>query len=150
MCARFDPAAIDPELRVLAVDPDRAERVRVRCRTQLGRHQHRAMRLDVFTGFTWGVLAPAAVGAFCLLYIVALVATTPRLEGAVEDSRRTPGGRAAEPRQLRRKRERKCARRSDPPPIVGESYRPGTNVMPVRLPWPVRTARLSDPSRRAL
>jgi len=68
-------------LRAVAPDPDRAERVRVRCRTQLGRRRRRAARTAVMTGFAWRVLAPGVVGAFCVLYAAMLVATTLRLEG---------------------------------------------------------------------
>jgi hypothetical protein len=68
-------------LMVLAPDPDRAERVRVRCRTQLGRSRRRAARTAVVSGFAWRVLAPAIVGAFCVLYVAVLVATTLRIEG---------------------------------------------------------------------
>lgn len=65
----------------LAPDPDRAERVRVRCRTQLGRSRRRAARTTVITGFAWRVLAPVVLAAFCALYVVLLLATTLRLEG---------------------------------------------------------------------
>jgi len=68
-------------LVVLTPDPDRAERVRVRCRAQLGRSRRRAARTAVITGFAWRVLAPVVVGAFCVLYAAGLVATTLRLEG---------------------------------------------------------------------
>lgn len=68
-------------LRALAPDPGRAERVRVRCRTQLGRRGRRAARTVVITGYVWRVLAPAVLGAFCVLYVVVLVAITLRLEG---------------------------------------------------------------------
>jgi len=68
-------------LRPLAPDPARAERVRVRCRTQLERSRRRAARTAVITGFAWHVLAPALVGGFCVLYVVLLVATTLRLQG---------------------------------------------------------------------
>ena len=68
-------------LMALAPDPDRAERVRVRCRTQLGRSRRRAAHTAVITGFAWRVLAPVVVGAFCVLYVAVLVATTLRLEG---------------------------------------------------------------------
>jgi hypothetical protein len=67
-------------LMALAPDPDRAERVRVRCRTQLGRSRRRAAHTAV-TGFAWRVLAPVVVGAFCVLYVAVLVATTLRFEG---------------------------------------------------------------------
>jgi hypothetical protein len=68
-------------LMALAPDPDRAERVRVRCRTQLGRSRRRAARTAVVSGFARRVLAPAIVGAFCVLYVAVLVATTLRFEG---------------------------------------------------------------------
>ena len=68
-------------LMALAPDPDRAERVRVKCRAQLGRNPRRAARRAMITGFAWRVLAPVVVGAFCLLYLALLVATTLRLEG---------------------------------------------------------------------
>ena len=68
-------------LMALAPDPDRAERVRVRCRTQLGRSQRRAARTAVITGFAWHVLAPVVVGGVCVLYLALLVATTVRLQG---------------------------------------------------------------------
>jgi predicted short-subunit dehydrogenase-like oxidoreductase (DUF2520 family) len=71
-------------LRALAPDPDRAERVRMRCRAQLGRSRRRAARTAETTGFAWRVLAPVVVGAFCVLYVVVLVATTLRLEGVFE------------------------------------------------------------------
>ena len=76
-------ASADTSLRLtaLAPDPDRAERVRVRCRAQLGRSRRRAARTAVITGFAWHVLAPALVGGFCVLYVVLLVATTLRLQG---------------------------------------------------------------------
>ena len=67
-------------LTALAPDPDRAERVRVRCRTQLGRSRRRAARTAVITGFAWRVLGPVVVGAFCVVYAAVLVATTLRLE----------------------------------------------------------------------
>ena len=67
-------------MQPLAPDPDRAERVRVRCRTQLGRSRGRS-RTAVICGFAWRVLAPAVVGGFGVLYAVALVATTLRLQG---------------------------------------------------------------------
>ena len=66
---------------VLAPDPDRAERVRMRCRAQLVRSRRRAARAAVISGFAWRVLAPVVVGAVCVLYATVLVATTLRLEG---------------------------------------------------------------------
>jgi hypothetical protein len=69
-------------LTALAPDPERAERLRVRCRTRLGRSRRRAARTAVIAGFAWHVLAPVVVGGFCVLYLALLVATTLRLEGA--------------------------------------------------------------------
>jgi hypothetical protein len=68
-------------LVVLAPDPDRAERVRMRCRTELGRSRQRAARTAAITRFTWQVLAPAVVGGFCVVYAALLVTTTLRLQG---------------------------------------------------------------------
>jgi hypothetical protein len=75
-------AGLDGLLR-LAPDPDRAERVRARCRARLGRNRQRSARLAVMTGRAWRLLAPAIVGGFCVLYVVALVATTLHLEGVL-------------------------------------------------------------------
>jgi len=75
-------ASLDGLLR-LAPDPDRAERVRVRCRTRLGRSRRRTARMAVMTGRAWRLLAPAVVGGLCVLYLVALVATALRLEGVI-------------------------------------------------------------------
>ena len=66
-------------LMPLAPDADRAERVRARCRTQLGRGRRRAARAAVIAGFAWHVLAPLVVGGFCVLYAALLVAATLRL-----------------------------------------------------------------------
>jgi hypothetical protein len=71
-------------LMALAPDPDRAERVRMKCRTQLGRTRRRAARTAVIAGFAWRVLAPVVVGAFCVLYAAMFVATTLRLEGVLD------------------------------------------------------------------
>lgn len=57
-------------LMTLMPDPERAERVRARCRGKLVRSRRRASR----------VLGPVVVGAFCVFYVAALVATTLRLE----------------------------------------------------------------------
>ena len=68
-------------LMALAPEPGRAERVRMTCRTQLGRQQ-RKTRATAIAESAWRVLAPVVVGAFCVLYIAVLVATTLRFEGA--------------------------------------------------------------------
>ena len=67
-------------LTLLTPDPDRAERLRVRCRTQLGRRRRRAEHTAAITAFVWRVLAPGVVAAFCVLYAAVLVVTTLRLE----------------------------------------------------------------------
>lgn len=71
-------------LPFLAPDPRRADRVRMRCRTQLGRGQRRRARTAVMTGFARRVLAPAVVGGFCVLYVAALVTMTLRLYGVFD------------------------------------------------------------------
>jgi len=71
-------------LTVLAPDPDRAERVRMKCCAQLGRRRRRAARTSAMAGFAWRVLAPAVVGAFCVLYAAMLVAMTLRFEGFLD------------------------------------------------------------------
>lgn len=68
-------------LTALAPDPERAERVRVRCRARLERGTRRAARASLISGFAYRVLAPSVLGAFCVLYIVAVVATTLRFQG---------------------------------------------------------------------
>jgi hypothetical protein len=60
----------------LTPDAARAARVRVRCRAQLQRNRWRTERAAEISGFTWRVLGPVVVGGFCVLYVVALVATT--------------------------------------------------------------------------
>ena len=68
-------------LQFLAPDPGHANRVRVRCRTQLGRNQRHVEYMDVMSRFARRVLAPVVVVSFCALYIAALVTTTLRLHG---------------------------------------------------------------------
>ena len=68
-------------LMVLAPDPARAERVRMRCRTELGRSRRRAARAAAISGFAVRVFGPAVVGTFCVLYAALLAATTLSLEG---------------------------------------------------------------------
>jgi hypothetical protein len=67
-------------LTALSPDPERAERLRVTCRIQLGRSRRRAARTAAITGFAWRVVAPVIVGAVCVFYAAGLVATTLRLE----------------------------------------------------------------------
>ena len=71
-------------LSVLFPDGDRAERVRVCCRTHLARGRRRTTRVAAMAGFSWDVLAPAVVGAFCVLYVAMLVAMTLRFEGFLD------------------------------------------------------------------
>jgi RNA polymerase sigma-70 factor (ECF subfamily) len=70
-------------LQFLAPDSGRADRVRMRCRTQLARGRKRPARTDATMGFTGRVLVPVVVGGFCVLYIAALVATTVRLHAVL-------------------------------------------------------------------
>ena len=68
-------------LQSLAPDPSRADRVRLRCRAQLGRNRNRQVRAEVITGFARRVLVAVVVGGFCALYLTALVSMTFRLRG---------------------------------------------------------------------
>jgi hypothetical protein len=68
-------------LTALTPDPDRAELVRLRCRTQLARRRQRAERSVAAAGFAWRVVAPIVLGGFCVIYVALLVATTLHLEG---------------------------------------------------------------------
>lgn len=67
----------------LAPDPDRAERVRARCRARLGRGRRRSARMAVMTGRGRRLFAPVVIGGFCVLYVVALVTMALRLEGVL-------------------------------------------------------------------
>jgi hypothetical protein len=81
---RHDPSAADALRRLTALtpDPNRAARVRARCRTQLEQSRGAAGRTAAIGEFASRVLAPVVVGAFCVFYVAVLVATTLRLEGA--------------------------------------------------------------------
>jgi hypothetical protein len=48
-------------LMTLAPDPDRAERVRAKCCTQLVQNRRRAARTAEIAGFAWGVLGPVGL-----------------------------------------------------------------------------------------
>ena len=72
-------------LLCLTPDPGRAERVRVRCRARLDRTRRRTACTAVTAGLAWRLLAPVVVGGFCVLYVVAFVATTLRLEGVLPE-----------------------------------------------------------------
>jgi hypothetical protein len=72
------------QLTTLTPDLERAERVRLRCRAQLGRRQQRAARSAAIASFAWHVLAPVVVGGFCVLYVMLVVVTTLHLEGVFD------------------------------------------------------------------
>ena len=72
-------------LMALAPDPERAGRVRARCRRQLTRSRRRATRTALITGFAWRVLAPAVVVGFCVLYVALLMATTIHLQSVLQN-----------------------------------------------------------------
>ena len=65
----------------LTPNPERAARVRARCR--IGLERRRSRQLPAFTTIARAsrLLAPAIVAGFCLLYVAALLTTTLRLEG---------------------------------------------------------------------
>jgi hypothetical protein len=68
-------------LPTLTPDPGRAERVRMRCRAQLGQRLKREERKERIRALGRRVLTPVIVGGFCILYLAALVAATLRLHG---------------------------------------------------------------------
>ena len=84
----FDPD--DPiferlkQLPSLAPDRERTDRLRIRCRTQLGRSRRYRMRTNAFPGFRRSAVGPIVFAAFCLLYVVGLVATALRLHRLVQ------------------------------------------------------------------
>ena len=70
-------------LTILTPDPERAARVRARCRGQLERCRRRSAHTAAVTEFASRVFVPVVLGAFCVFYVVVLVATTLRLQGVV-------------------------------------------------------------------
>jgi hypothetical protein len=82
-CDSDDTIAGLKALTRLAPDPRRAERVRSRCRARLARTRRSTARDAVMTSPRWRPLAAVVVGGFCVLYAVAFVATTLRLEGVL-------------------------------------------------------------------
>ena len=72
------------QLPSLAPDRERTDRLRVRCRTQLGRSRRYWARTNEFTGFRQSAIGPIVFAAFCLLYVVGLVTTALRLHRLVQ------------------------------------------------------------------
>jgi hypothetical protein len=58
----------------LTPDANRAERVKARCRAQFERRHRRQARRESVIEFTSQVLAPAAVGGVCVIWVAFLVA----------------------------------------------------------------------------
>ena len=71
-------------LHVGVVAPDRArsERVRARCHAALAARQSESARSLRRTRFTAAALEPVLMGAFCLLYLAAVIYDVLRLRGA--------------------------------------------------------------------
>ena len=81
MTADTAPAADAADLdRLLCLTPDvaHAERVRLRCRKRLVRRS--GARADPTVASPMRLLAPAVVGSVCVLYLVALAATSIKLD----------------------------------------------------------------------
>jgi hypothetical protein len=70
-------------LRKLAPDPNRADRLRAKLRTELVRREARARRGARRWGAVRGVLAPVLVGGLCVLYLAAVVGNALRLNGVL-------------------------------------------------------------------
>jgi hypothetical protein len=68
-------------LAPLAPDAERARRVRARCARQLERGRRRAAHAAEMREFAARVLAPAAIGGFCVFYVAMLLAMTLRVHG---------------------------------------------------------------------
>ena len=67
------------QMPLLTPDRERSDRVRIRCRTQLRRSRRHRRSAHAPTGFERRAVGPLAFAAFCLLYVVGLVATALRL-----------------------------------------------------------------------
>ena len=59
-------------LAPLTPDPERARRLRERCRTALARTHQRPDRGRRAVDVTQGIIAPAVLGALCVLYTMVL------------------------------------------------------------------------------
>jgi hypothetical protein len=70
------PRPADPLLEDLAClapltpDPERARRVRERCRGVLARRHQRSRRAERVVHFLQAIVAPAAFGILCVLYTI--------------------------------------------------------------------------------
>jgi hypothetical protein len=67
------------QLPSVAPDRERAERHRVRCRTQLGQGRCYRRRTSTLAGFRRSAVGPIVFAALCLLYVMGLVTTALRL-----------------------------------------------------------------------
>jgi hypothetical protein len=77
----YDPILRDlTVIRQLAPDPARAERVRARCRAQLG-GTRQSDRPATIAQRGRRIVAPVLVGCVCVLYVLELVGTALRLHG---------------------------------------------------------------------
>ena len=65
----------------LTPDSVRAERVRSQCRTRLARRSQRRLPRCLTNACSGALLMPVVVGGVCVLYALALLATTLRFEG---------------------------------------------------------------------
>ena len=61
------------QLPALTPDPNRAKRVQARCRAQFERRQRRQARRDAVVEFASQVLAPAAIGGVCVVWVASLM-----------------------------------------------------------------------------
>jgi hypothetical protein len=71
------------DLRAMAQDHARADRVRARCRMELARREERSRRAAEWWSAARRVLAPALVGGLCVIYLAAVVGNALRLGGAL-------------------------------------------------------------------
>jgi hypothetical protein len=67
------------QLLTLTPDASRVQRTRGLCHAELRRRGRRAASRAAIAVYAWRVVGPAVVGGVCVLYAVALLATTIRL-----------------------------------------------------------------------
>ena len=72
------------QLPLLAADEERSNRLRIRCRRQLGRRRRYRESRHAPTGFVRRAVGPIVFAGFCLLYVVGLLATALRLHRLFE------------------------------------------------------------------
>ena len=71
------------QMPLLAPDLERSDRLRIRCRTQLGRSRRHRESGHAPAGFESRAVGTIVFATFCLLYVMGLVTTALRLHRLV-------------------------------------------------------------------